>query len=62
MGHGVLLILVGLPEARDASPLARALARGMGVSEHTVQDHLKSVFARTGTRSRRDLLARALGG
>jgi len=40
----------------------RALARGMGVSEHTVQDHLKSVFARTGTRSRRDLLARALGG
>jgi DNA-binding CsgD family transcriptional regulator len=40
----------------------RGLARRMSLSEHTVQDHLKSVFARTGTQSRRDLLARALGG
>ena len=39
----------------------RELARRMRLSEHTVQDHLKSVFAKTGTRSRRDLLARALG-
>ena len=38
----------------------RELARRMRLSEHTVQDHLKSVFAKTGTRSRRDLLARAL--
>lgn len=39
----------------------RELARRMGLSEHTVQDHLKSIFAKTETRSRRDLLARALG-
>ena len=39
----------------------RELARRMSLSEHTVQDHLKSIFAKTSTRSRRDLLARALG-
>ena len=33
----------------------------MFVSGHTVQDHLKSIFAKTATRSRRSLLARALG-
>jgi DNA-binding CsgD family transcriptional regulator len=33
----------------------------MFVSEHTVQDYLKSIFAKTATRSRRSLLARALG-
>jgi DNA-binding CsgD family transcriptional regulator len=40
----------------------REVAASMVVSPHTVQDHLKSVFAKTGTRSRRLLLARALGG
>ena len=39
----------------------RAIARAMFLSAHTVQDHLKSVFAKTGTHSRRTLLARALG-
>lgn len=39
----------------------RELARTMIVSEHTVQDHLKSVFAKTSVRTRRALLARALG-
>lgn len=39
----------------------REVAARMFVSEHTVQDHLKSVFAKTRTRSRRTLLARALG-
>ncbi|MFF0752774.1 helix-turn-helix transcriptional regulator [Streptomyces sp. NPDC004267] len=37
------------------------LAGALFLSEHTVQDHLKSVFAKTGTHSRRALLARALG-
>lgn len=38
----------------------RAVAKHMFVSEHTVQDHLKSIFAKTGATSRRDLLARAV--
>lgn len=37
------------------------ITRHMFVSEHTVQDHLKSIFAKTATRNRRILLARALG-
>jgi len=40
----------------------REVAARMFLSAHTVQDHLKSVFDKTGTRSRRTLLARALGG
>lgn len=39
----------------------RDIARQMFVSEHTVQDHLKSIFAKTSARSRRTLLSRALG-
>jgi DNA-binding CsgD family transcriptional regulator len=33
----------------------------MFLSEHTVQDHLKSIFAKTATHTRRTLLARVLG-
>jgi DNA-binding CsgD family transcriptional regulator len=39
----------------------REVAGRMFLSEHTVQDHLKSVFAKAGTRNRRTVLARALG-
>lgn len=39
----------------------RAVAARMGISELTVQDHLKAVFAKTSTSSRRELLARSLG-
>lgn len=38
------------------------IARMMFLSEHTVQDHLKSVFTKTSTHSRRALLSLALGG
>jgi DNA-binding CsgD family transcriptional regulator len=39
----------------------REVARAMFLSEHTVQDHLKSIFWKTSTRHRRSLLSRALG-
>jgi DNA-binding CsgD family transcriptional regulator len=39
----------------------RTVASRMFLSENTVQDHLKSIFDKTGTRSRRALLSRALG-
>lgn len=39
----------------------RAMARQMSLSEHTVQDHLKSIFTKTGARDRVTVLSRALG-
>ena len=33
----------------------------MGLSPHTIQDYLKSIFAKTAARSRRSLMAHALG-
>jgi len=39
----------------------RAMARQMFLSEHTIQDHLKSIFAKTGARDRVTVLSRALG-
>ena len=39
----------------------REIARRMFVSEHTVQDHLKAIFAKSGAPNRRTLLARATG-
>ena len=39
----------------------RQIAQRMFLSEHTVQDHLKSIFAKTGAPNRRALLARAVG-
>lgn len=40
---------------------SHTVARQMFLSEHTVQDHLKSIFAKTSTNNRRTLLTRALG-
>lgn len=37
------------------------LAQRMYLSEHTVQDHLKAIFAKTSDHSRRSLMSRALG-
>lgn len=39
----------------------REVAQRMFLSQNTVQDHLKSIFVKTATRSRRTLLTRALG-
>ena len=39
----------------------RRIAEEMFLSGHTVQDHLKSIFAKSGTRNRRTLIARAAG-
>ncbi|MFD4373831.1 LuxR C-terminal-related transcriptional regulator [Streptomyces sp. NPDC058486] len=50
-------LLVLLSEGADTATAAHA----MSLSAHTVQDHLKSVFAKTDTHHRRELLARALG-
>ncbi len=56
--------------SRRETELMTALARGhdtrqlaaeLYVSQNTVQDHLKAIFAKTGTRTRQALLARALG-
>jgi DNA-binding CsgD family transcriptional regulator len=40
---------------------SRTVAARMFLSESTVQDYLKSIFDKTGTRSRRALLSRAIG-
>jgi DNA-binding CsgD family transcriptional regulator len=39
----------------------RTVARLMTISQHTVQDHLKSMFNKTSTSSRSELLARSAG-
>jgi DNA-binding CsgD family transcriptional regulator len=39
----------------------REMAQQMFLSGHTVQDHLKSIFTKSGTRSRRALLSRVVG-
>lgn len=40
----------------------KELARLMWVLQNTVQDHLKSIFAKTSSGTRQVLLSRALGG
>ncbi|MEA3184000.1 MAG: hypothetical protein QOJ74_477 [Ilumatobacteraceae bacterium] len=39
----------------------RHIAREASMSEHTVQDHLKSIFAKTDSHNRRTVLSRSLG-
>ena len=45
-----------------AGRTTREIARCMWLSENTVQDHLKSILAKTSSHSRHAVLARALGG
>lgn len=40
---------------------SRAVAHHLGITQHTVQDHLKAIFAKTNTSSRSTLVARATG-
>jgi DNA-binding CsgD family transcriptional regulator len=39
----------------------RALARELSIAEHTVNDHLKSIFAKSATNSRRQIIANVTG-
>jgi DNA-binding NarL/FixJ family response regulator len=50
-------LLEGLALGADS----RTLARELYLSEHTVQDHLKSIFEKTNTHNRRTLLTRIAG-
>jgi len=55
------------PRERELAALAvrgyatKEMAARLFISPHTVQQHLKSIFAKTGVRSRRELVARVYG-
>jgi DNA-binding CsgD family transcriptional regulator len=59
--HGLSRREAELLAALSRGSDTRDLASRLHVSENTIQDHLKSIFAKTGARSRGALLARALG-
>jgi len=46
--------------AREGLP-TKQLARALGISPYTVQDHLKAIFEKTGVRSRAELMSQLLG-
>jgi DNA-binding CsgD family transcriptional regulator len=65
----LLLSSLGLtPRERDVALLVlrgastQAIGAELHLSAHTVKDHLKSIFDKTGVRSRRDLVAHSLTG
>ena len=59
--HGFTAREVELVDHLVAGHDTRDTAQHMFVSQNTVQDHLKSIFDKAATRSRRTLLSRALG-
>jgi DNA-binding CsgD family transcriptional regulator len=60
--HGLTRREAELMAALAGGSDTRQLAARLYISENTVQDHLKSIFVKTGARNRRVLMARALGG
>jgi DNA-binding CsgD family transcriptional regulator len=70
-GSNAPLILSSLGLTARESEIALLVLRGMStkaiaaqlhLSAYTVKDHLKSIFDKTGVRSRRDLVAQTLTG
>jgi DNA-binding NarL/FixJ family response regulator len=59
--HGLTRRETELVTALAGGSDTRQLARDLHVSENTVQDHLKAIFAKTETGNRRTLMAQAVG-
>jgi DNA-binding CsgD family transcriptional regulator len=59
--HGLTVRETAVMTTLVAGVGTREVARALHVSDWTVQDHLKSVFAKLGVHSRRDALARLAG-
>lgn len=59
--HGLTPRETAIVDLLAAGADTRGIAASLYLSEHTVQDHLKSIFHKTGTRNRRTLLARLAG-
>jgi DNA-binding NarL/FixJ family response regulator len=58
LAHGLTARESELPEHLAGGADTKAAASQLHVSEYTVQDHLKSIFAKTGARNRRTLFSR----
>ncbi len=59
--HGLTLREIEIVDLLAAGGDTRSTAAALHLSEFTVQDHLKAIFAKTGTRNRRTLLNRIVG-
>src|SRR3954447_1379726 len=60
--HGLTAREQDVCRAAVAGQSTAAIAASLFISANTVQDHLKSIFAKTGIRSRRELVAHLSGG